>query len=270
MPLPYANTSSGSKAREEIIKVLGRFGCESVGFMDEFNTKSLILAFTWRNRPVHLRASAQGWANAWLKENPYTSRMKLLRHDYEQRALAQGLIAINSILRDWVKGQVTAIETGILTFEHVFMPYMLMSDGRQAVEHIKQLMIGHERRWPAVIHSFQTEVAEECGVEAAIIFANIQHWIKHNQANGTNLREGKAWVYNSRAAWCEIFPYLGEKQIRNALEHLLASGFIIRENYSFGSVNRTYWYGLGERANGAHQPGCCRKCGSQSPAFTPD
>jgi hypothetical protein len=32
------------------------------------------------------------------------------------------------------------------------------------------------------------------------------------------------------------------------LERLLASGFVVRENYSFGSVNRTYWYGLGERA----------------------
>ena len=29
-------------------------------------------------------------------------------------ALDQGLIAVNSILRDWVKGQITAIETGIL------------------------------------------------------------------------------------------------------------------------------------------------------------
>src|SRR4051812_28220933 len=115
MPLPYSSTSSGVKAREEIIKVLGRFGCESVGFMDEFNTKSVLLAFTWRGRPVQLRASAQGWANAWLKETPYKPRMKLSRHDYEQRALAQGLIAINSILRDWVKGQNTAIETGILT-----------------------------------------------------------------------------------------------------------------------------------------------------------
>jgi hypothetical protein len=97
-------------------------------------------------------------------------------------------------------------------------------------------------------HSFDIEVAAEVGVEAAIILSNIEHWVKRNTANGDNVRDGKAWVYNSRAAWCEIFPYLGEKQIRNALERLLASGFVVRENYSFGSVNRTYWYGLGERA----------------------
>ena len=52
-----------------------------------------------------------------------------------KRALDQGTIAVNSILRDWVKGQVTAIETGILTFEHVFMPWMLAADGRPLLEH---------------------------------------------------------------------------------------------------------------------------------------
>jgi hypothetical protein len=89
--------------------------------MDEFKTKTLILAFTWRDKPVQLRASAQGWASAWLQVNPFNSRMKTTKHDYEQCALAQGLIAINSILRDCGKGQVTALETGILSFEHVFI-----------------------------------------------------------------------------------------------------------------------------------------------------
>ena len=42
--------------------------------------------------------------------------------------------AVNSILRDWIKRQVTAIECGILSFEAVFMPYMLTSDGRPLLE----------------------------------------------------------------------------------------------------------------------------------------
>lgn len=57
--------------------------------------------------------------------------------DYEQAALHQGHIAVNSILRDWLKGQVTAIECGILSFEAVFMPYMLTADGRPLIERIK-------------------------------------------------------------------------------------------------------------------------------------
>jgi hypothetical protein len=57
--------------------------------------------------------------------------------DYQQAALKQGHVAVNSILRDWIKGQVTAIETGILSFEAVFMPYMLTADGRPVIERIK-------------------------------------------------------------------------------------------------------------------------------------
>lgn len=140
MVMPYENASSGAKARDEILKILQRFGCESVGFMDEFTTHTLLLAFTWNGRNLQLRASAQGWANAWLKENEWSTRRYLDEHEWEQKALNQGLIAVNSILRDWVKGQVTAIETGILTFEHVFFPYMLGNDGIPIIEAAKKLL----------------------------------------------------------------------------------------------------------------------------------
>lgn len=134
MTLPYASARSGMSARGEIQKILQRFGCESVGFMDEFHANAVVLAFVWRGRNIQLRASAQGWANAFLKEEPWTSRRRTSREDYEQRALDQGMIAINSILRDWVKGQMTAVETGIFSFEHVFMPHMLTADGTPIIE----------------------------------------------------------------------------------------------------------------------------------------
>lgn len=138
MSLPYASATSGNAARGEIIKILQRFGCTSVGFMDEFDTHSVILAFEWRKRPVQMRASAQGWASAYLQENPWTSRRRQSKSDYEDAALRQGMIAINSILRDWVKGQITAIETGIMTFDHVFLPHMLTHDGRPGIEVMRE------------------------------------------------------------------------------------------------------------------------------------
>lgn len=129
MKVPYSSATTGTKARGEIVNILRRFGCESVGFMDEFPSRTLLLAFTHRGRQVQLRASAQGWAKLYLRENPWTNRRRCTRPEWEERALEQGLIAINSILRDWVKGQVTAIETGILSFESVFLPYMLTESG---------------------------------------------------------------------------------------------------------------------------------------------
>ena len=136
MTTPYASASSGASARDEITKILRRFGCESVGFMDDFDKHEVLLAFTHRGRPIQLRASAKGWAAMCLKENPWTSRRRGSRVEHEQAALRQGLIAVNSILRDWIKGQVTAVECGILSFEAVFAPYMLAADGRQMIEHL--------------------------------------------------------------------------------------------------------------------------------------
>ena len=140
MTMPYEGATSGMKARDEIVKILQRFGCQSVGFMDMFEEQALLLAFTHRGRQVQLKASAKGWAQAYLKERPYNSRSRGTRHTYEQKALAQGMIAVNSILRDWVKGQITAVECGILSFEAVFMPYMLAADGRPMLEHASRLL----------------------------------------------------------------------------------------------------------------------------------
>lgn len=138
MTVPYSSATSGASARAEITKLLQRFGCESVGFMDEFSDHSVLLAFKHRGRDVQLRASAKGWAQMYLKENPWNNRRRDKRHEYEQAALQQGQVAINSILRDWVKGQLTAVECGVLSFEAVFMPHMLTNDGRPLIERVQE------------------------------------------------------------------------------------------------------------------------------------
>jgi hypothetical protein len=139
MAVPYATATSGAKAREEITKLLARFGCADVGFMDSFADHSVLLQFTHRGRPVQLRASARGWAAMYLREKPWTRRSRKKRDAYEAKALEQGTIAINSILRDWVKGQITAVECGMLSFEAVFMPHMIARDGRSVLEHMQSV-----------------------------------------------------------------------------------------------------------------------------------
>ena len=137
MTIPYASATSDMRAREEIRKILTRFGCESIGFMDDNVKHEVLLAFTHRGGQVQMSVSAKGWAAMWLKEKPWTSYGRRTRHEYEQDALRQGHIAVNSILRDWVKAQVTIIESGIVSFEAVFMPFMLTNDGRTVLDGIK-------------------------------------------------------------------------------------------------------------------------------------
>lgn len=134
MTVPYATATSGERAREEIRKLLQRFGCESVGFMDEFTQERLLLVFQWRGQRVHLQASARGWAALYLRENPWHNRRRCSKDEWCDKALQQGMVAVNSILRDWVKGQIMAIETGLTEFRHVFLPYMLTASGETVAD----------------------------------------------------------------------------------------------------------------------------------------
>jgi len=137
--VPYENATSGDQARIEIMKILRAFGCTSIGFMDNFEKHELILAFQHRGRSIQLNASAQGWANMFMTKRPYRWQYnRKTEHDYKMQALRQGDIAVNSILRDWVKGQVAAVECGILSFEAVFLPYMLTNDGRPLLNRLTE------------------------------------------------------------------------------------------------------------------------------------
>lgn len=138
--IPYEHATTG-KARNETIKLLQLFGCESVGFVDDFDHHMVVLAFRHRGRAVRLEASAKGWAELWLKRHPYNRRSPGAKSDHEKRALSKGLVAVNCMLRDWVKGQVTAVECGMLSFEAVFLPYMLTSDGRRIVDTIDEVKL---------------------------------------------------------------------------------------------------------------------------------
>ena len=138
--IPYESATSGEGARTEATKILRRLDCEQIGFMDDFQSSEVLLAFSHRGRNVQLRASARGWATMYLKRHPYNGHRRRSRIDYEQDALRQGHVAVNSILRDWIKGQVTAVETGILSFEEVFLPYMLTADGRRVIERVQDLL----------------------------------------------------------------------------------------------------------------------------------
>ena len=103
MSAPYASANAGNHAREEITQTLRRFGCEEIGFLDQYERHEVLLHFTHRGRQVQLRASAKGWAALYLKQKPWTHWCRTPRVEYEQAALRQGHVAISSLLRDWFR-----------------------------------------------------------------------------------------------------------------------------------------------------------------------
>jgi len=147
MPLAYENTSSGDKAVSQIQKILKQFGCTKFGTMTDEEDNSIIVQFQYRGQMVSVKASAKGYAVAWLKEHPYTGRTRCTRQEHERKALDKGEIAVYSILRDWIKGQTMAIETGVISFEGAFLGQIMLPNGKTVLEQCqatKLIAIGHD------------------------------------------------------------------------------------------------------------------------------
>lgn len=134
MPLPYENATSGERALGEIQKILRGFGCNKFGSMVDDGAQDVMVQFEYRGRRVSVTASVRGYAAAWLKEHPWTPRTRSTRVEHERKATNIASTAVYSILRDWIKGQVMAIETGILSFEGAFLGQILLPSGRTILE----------------------------------------------------------------------------------------------------------------------------------------
>ena len=96
------------------------------------------------------------------------------------------------------------------------------------------------------LHFFNPNVAVSVGVKAAILFQNIAYWVAKNEANEQNYYDGRYWTYSSRTAFKKLFPYLSEKEIRNALKKLEDAGMIVTGEYNKSAYDRTKWYSITE------------------------
>ena len=95
-----------------------------------------------------------------------------------------------------------------------------------------------------MINAFDSEVAELVGVNAAVLFRNIEFWVEKNATNGQNEHDGRFWTYNSVKAFSEQFPYMTEKQIRSALKRLEDAGLVMTGVFNELAYDRTKWYTL--------------------------
>jgi hypothetical protein len=145
MVMPYASTTSGEKALVEIQTMLRKFGCNKFGSMIDLDAGTVIVQFEYQGKQVSFPANFKGYAQALLDEKPWNNRMKCTLKEYQERALHQGSISVYSILRDWIKGQVTAVETGLVSFEEVFFAHLMLPNGKRVIEQaqVKNLLEGN-------------------------------------------------------------------------------------------------------------------------------
>lgn len=104
-------------------------------------------------------------------------------------------------------------------------------------------------------HYFSPEVAQEAGINAAVIFERLAFWINHNKRKGKNFKDGTHWTYSTQKEIAEQFPYLTLKQTRTAVDKLIAAGFIKTGNFNRHKYDKTRWIALTEKGEAVSPPG---------------
>jgi hypothetical protein len=95
-------------------------------------------------------------------------------------------------------------------------------------------------------HSFNVEHAILFTQEGATLLQHHYFWHKKNKANNRNFHDGLYWTFNAASAYCDMFPYLSEKQIRTLHHNFIASGLMVEGNYNKTKFDRTKWFALTE------------------------
>ena len=92
-----------------------------------------------------------------------------------------------------------------------------------------------------------TTLANEIGLNEAIVLQQINYWIEINKKAGKNYYDGKYWTYNSIKSWHEKnFKFLSVETVRRVFTKLEKSGFIITGNYNKDPRDKTKWYTIND------------------------
>ena len=93
-----------------------------------------------------------------------------------------------------------------------------------------------------------TTLANEIGLNEAIVLQQINYWIEINKRAGKNYYDGKYWTYNSIKSWHEKnFKFLSVETVRRVFTKLEKSGFIITGNYNKDPRDKTKWYTINDK-----------------------
>lgn len=97
-----------------------------------------------------------------------------------------------------------------------------------------------------MIHSFNTDLAEQFGIEKAILLDHICYWIAENERNEKNFINGRTWSYNTIDGMCAKFHYIPRSTLARHLKSLCDMGVLICENFNESPFDRTKWYALSD------------------------
>jgi hypothetical protein len=137
-----------SKSRSEIDTLLRQWGANALQWSDDFTNGKVTLRFVWRYEEADYLAR-------FVLELPSEEQIKAQSIDRRSRRYSQNKFnqlvsgrgrSEHRILLLWLKAALNAVDSGIVSAETLFLPWLEGKDGRTvaevAVPHLERLMSG--------------------------------------------------------------------------------------------------------------------------------
>lgn len=102
------------------------------------------------------------------------------------------------------------------------------------------------------LYAFDSSLAAQYGVPEAIFVHRLYFWVRENQKNGRNLREGRYWTYDSVSALTEVFPFWTRHQIEGVIKRCRDKGLILTAALGQQPYDRTNWYTITDVVTAAY------------------
>ncbi|CAG0941878.1 hypothetical protein [Geobacter sp.] len=82
------------------------------------------------------------------------------------------------------------------------------------------------------------------GLHEAIILQQLHYWLRYNQKERNNIRDGRVWVYMSYQEWREQIPFFSCDQIKRAFLSLEKRKVVISRQFDRKDWNQRKWYSI--------------------------
>lgn len=118
MRLPYetVKTDPGRNVGR-LREILGKFGASEFYTRDRFDTGELEIGFIYKGMPVRFPIEVSGYAKLLMRSH---------RRMPEKVARVQAARSMASMAVDYLKSCVAAVESGLLSFEDVFLAHFVV------------------------------------------------------------------------------------------------------------------------------------------------
>lgn len=89
---------------------------------------------------------------------------------------------------------------------------------------------------------FDPAVAEQIGINKAIIYQTISGWVAHNLRKQRNIIGGRAWSYNTIPAWGSLFKWLHPDYVGKLIREMENTGLLVSAKLAQNKSVQTKYY----------------------------